>query len=224
MQWKELRTLSIFFKNCVNKWMISCYTLQACNQLILFDWNFIIGLKLPLFSQKIFTYTKINYNWKQPLWCFKPLFSVVQSMFNVQKTQLFYFWNCSLQSTNFTSKWNFSQLHILDYKLFYALCCYFFWISTSFIFVLNIFSKANLSRCVARIIGAHFCPWCHQFHVFLFLFLIRHGIFWAWCLWHRVFSSSFDSVILPFRHVAESSSSTLLLIILASISWSISLL
>jgi hypothetical protein len=29
---------------------------------------------------------------------------------------------------------------------------------------------------------------------------------------------------LPFRHVAESSSSTLLLIILASISWSISLL
>ncbi len=43
MQWKELRTLSIFFKNCANERMMSNSTLQACNQLILFDWNFIIG-------------------------------------------------------------------------------------------------------------------------------------------------------------------------------------
>ncbi len=87
----------------------------------------------------------------------------------------------NLQS--FTSKWNVSQLHILNHRLW---CCYFFWISTvSSIFMLDILSKPNFFGCVACIIIAHLCLWCRR--LCAFLFFIWHNIFWAWCFKHDGF-------------------------------------
>ncbi len=72
---------------------------------------------------------------------------------------------------------------LLVYKLFYELCCFFFWQSPVLSFSMaNILCKPKFSRCVTHIIRTRFCPWCYRF--WAFLFLICHVFFGALWFWH----------------------------------------
>jgi len=88
-----------------------------------------------------------------------------------------------IQAPTFESTLSLSSLFFLVYKLFYALCYFFYLLSLILIFSTTNILHKTYSRHAIHIIGTHLYPWCCQ--LWAFLFLICHVFFWVLCFWHR---------------------------------------